>query len=289
MTHLHLLRTDTIGDVLLVVLHDSVGGSPDYTLLDEFEVVRNQRRAIGSTKVLLDLAQAEFFGSTLLELIRVLWNDISDAGGKLVLCSPTPFGREVLAIAKFDQVWPIVDTREQALALLHSSNVEASWPTTLKESIALYDRGPSILRESLDGFSSIQLRTPSPPGVWSPLQIVCHIADFELVYADRMKRVIAEDKPTLFGGDPDVFAAKLAYAQRDIEEELDVISSVRRSTSRFLKTLAATEFDRTGVHSVDGPITLTRLIERIAGHIPHHVKLVEGKKQNFQGQIHKAP
>jgi len=110
------------------------------------------------------------------------------------------------------------------------------------------------------------------------LQVVCHIADFELVYADRMKRVVAEDQPTLFGGDPDVFAAKLAYAQRDLEEELDVIMSVRREVSRFLKSLAPADFERTGTHSEDGPLTLTRLLERIAGHIPHHVKFIEGKR-----------
>ena len=52
-----------------------------------------------------------------------------------------------------------------------------------------------------------------------------------------MKRVVAEDQPVLFGGDPDVFAAKLAYPQRVPDEELDVIESVRRQTSRFLKTL----------------------------------------------------
>ena len=43
------------------------------------------------------------------------------------------------------------------------------------------------------------------------LEVVCHISDFELVYADRMKRVVAEDRPTMFGGDPDLFASKLAY------------------------------------------------------------------------------
>ena len=74
------------------------------------------------------------------------------------------------------------------------------------------------------------------------MHIVCHIADFELVYADRLKRVVAEDEPMLFGGDPNVFAAKLAYNQRDLEEELDVIMSVRREVARFLKTLQPARF-----------------------------------------------
>ena len=273
-----LFHTDAVGDVMLLELRDGVSSLADRGILNELDEIRQQRRDIGFHKLIVDLAQAPFFGSSLLELIRVLWNDLTAEGGRLVLCNPSPVGREVLEVAKFDQVWPLVETRDEALALLSTAPNVAAWPTNLKDLIAKYDDGPTQLREALSGLSSLQLRTPAPPGAWSALQIVCHIADFELVYADRMKRIIAENNPTLFGGDPDDFAAKLAYFQRDLEEELGVITSVRREVSRFLKTLTPVDFDRTGQHSVDGPLSLTRLLERIAGHIPHHVKFIEGKK-----------
>jgi hypothetical protein len=32
-----------------------------------------------------------------------------------------------------------------------------------------------------------------------------------------------------------------------------------------------------GVHSLDGPITFAALLERITGHIPHHVGFIEEK------------
>ena len=64
------------------------------------------------------------------------------------------------------------------------------------------------------------------------MEVVCHISDFELVYTDRMKRVVADERPTLFGGDPDLVAARLAYGQRDLEEELAVIDSVRKQVTR---------------------------------------------------------
>ena len=286
MTHLRLIQLQMLNDVMLVELQDSIGASPDYTLLDEFEVIRGLRRSIGCSKVILDLGKPQLFGSVLLELIRVFWNDISAAGGQLILCNPTKFGREVLSIAKFDQVWTIADSRAAAIALFNQMSHQAAWPESLQASMTLYERGPQLLREAIQGLSSIQLRTPSPPGVWSTLQIVCHIADFELVYADRMKRVIAEDQPTMFGGDPDTFAAKLAYTQRDLAEELSMIAAVRQSTARFLKTLSTADFDRTGIHSSDGPLTLATLLSRIAGHIPHHVQLIEGKKQNL---LHPQP
>jgi anti-anti-sigma factor len=278
MTSRPFFRTNAIGDVMLLELCGEISSLADHTVLNELDEIRQERREVGFTKLIVDLAQAPFFGSSLLELIRVLWKDISGESGKLVLCNPSAVGREVLQVAKFDQLWPLVETRAQAISLLDSARDVEKWPPKLQEFIAQYDAGPTVLRESLEGLSAIQLRTPAPPGAWSALQVVCHIADFELVYADRMKRVVAENRPALMSGDPDVFAEKLAYAQRDVEDELDVIISIRREVSRFLKTLSAADFERTGVHSTDGPLTLAQLLERIASHIPHHVKFIEGKR-----------
>lgn len=273
-----MIQSDAIGDVLLLQLCGSVSSLADHGILNRLDEIRQQRRAVGLRKVVVDLEQAPFFGSSFLEVVRVLWNDVSAEGGRLVLCSPSPVGRDVLHVAKFDQVWPVVDTRSKAFELLSTENGTVNWPSELQASLARYEQGPLLLREAVTGLSSMQLRTPAPPGNWSVLQIVCHIADFEVVYADRMKRIVAEDRPTLFGGDPDVFAAKLAYSQRDLEEELDVISSIRRQVARILKTLNVADFERTGQHSVDGPLSLNRLLERISGHIPHHIGFIENKK-----------
>ncbi|HET6422229.1 MAG TPA: DinB family protein [Planctomycetaceae bacterium] len=141
-----------------------------------------------------------------------------------------------------------------------------------------YAQGPARLREAVAGLSDRQLRTPAPPGVWSVLQIVCHIADFEIVYADRIKRILVEDRPTMFSGDPDQFAARLAYDQRDVEEELSVITAVRAQVTRILRTAAPADFEREGIHSTDGPMSLALLLKRIGGHIPHHVKFITDKR-----------
>lgn len=287
MSFRQFFRTDAIGDVMLLELRGAISSLADHTILNELDQIRQQRSEIGFKKLVVDLAQAPFFGSSLLELIRVLWNDVASQGGRLVLCNPSAVGREVLEVSKFDKLWPLVDTREEAISLLDSAYNVATWPQPLRDLISKYENGPRQLRDALDGLTPMQLRTPAPPGAWSALYVVCHIADFEIVYADRMKRVIAQDNPALPGGDPDVFAAKLAYGNRDLEEELDVIMSVRREVARFLKTLSPADFERTGRHSEDGPLTLSKLLERIAGHIPHHVKFIEGKKNAlYKREIH---
>ena len=151
-------------------------------------------------------------------------------------------------------------------------------PNGVQSLLDSYATGPDQLRAAVAGLTPTQLRTPAPPGRWSVLEVVCHLADFEIVYADRMKRILAEDRPTFFSGDPDKFAARLDYAHRDLDEELAVIGSVRRQVTRILHSASPADFERIGIHSEDGPLTLETLLKRIAEHIPHHVEFIVKKR-----------
>jgi hypothetical protein len=149
-------------------------------------------------------------------------------------------------------------------------------PTTLIDNCLA---GSELLRKAVAGMSQEQLIARPIPGKWSTLEVICHLADFEVIFADRIKRIIAEDGPTLFGGDPDLFAARLAYHQRNPEEELLLIALIRQQIAHILRTLKPEDFQRQGIHSEYGPIILDVMIERITGHIPHHVRFIDEKRQ----------
>ncbi len=142
-----------------------------------------------------------------------------------------------------------------------------------------YLDGPQLLRRAVAGMSQEQMIARPVPGKWSTLDVICHLADFEIVGADRIKRVIAENEPTLFGGDPAAFAARLAYHQRNAEEELLLIETIRKQVARILRTLKPEDFQRRGNHSEAGPLTLEALVQRSTGHIPHHVRFIEEKRK----------
>jgi hypothetical protein len=152
-------------------------------------------------------------------------------------------------------------------------------PVETKTLIDNYLDGPQLLRKAVAGMSQEQLVARPIPRKWSTLEVICHLADFEIVYADRIKRVIAENDPTLFGGDPDGFAARLAYHQRNAEEELLLIEAIRKQVARILRTVKLDDFQRRGIHSESGPLTLETLVQRITGHIPHHVRFIEEKRK----------
>lgn len=146
------------------------------------------------------------------------------------------------------------------------------------ELLATYAAGPGQLRRAVSGLSAEQVRARPIAGKWSVLEVVCHLADFEPIYADRMKRVLAEEEPLMMSGDPDRFAAKLAYHQRDLEEELRLIETVRGQMVRIFQTVGDADWQRCGRHSSDGLIPLRTLLERVTGHIGHHLPFLAEKR-----------
>jgi hypothetical protein len=142
-----------------------------------------------------------------------------------------------------------------------------------------FSKGAEIVREAVKGLSSEELRARPVAGKWSTLEVVCHLADFEIVGADRVKRVIAEETPTLPDGDENKFAARLAYHERNVEDELQVIAGIRAQVTRILKTLGEKDFARVGNHTAAGPLTLEQLVERMAKHVSHHVRFIEEKRR----------
>src|SRR6266403_1283957 len=76
--------------------------------------------------------------------------------------------------------------------------------------IEQYLAGTNLLTRAVSGMTGEQLLARPIPGKWSTLEVVCHLADYEPIYADRMKRVLALKEPELLQGDPGLFASRLA-------------------------------------------------------------------------------
>jgi DinB superfamily len=145
--------------------------------------------------------------------------------------------------------------------------------------IEQYLAGPVLLARAVAGMTREQLLARPIPGKWSTLEVVCHLADYEPIYADRMKRVLALKEPELLQGDPGLFASRLAYDRRDLDEELALIELTRKQMARILRSVKPEDFQRRGTHSRDGALTLEDLLRRIAGHIPHHIRFIEEKRR----------
>jgi hypothetical protein len=142
-----------------------------------------------------------------------------------------------------------------------------------------YLAGPAALERAVAGMSREQALSRPITGKWSTLEVVAHLADFEPVYVDRMKRIVSHDKPTLLGADENLFAKTLAYHARDLDEELKLISVTRSAMGKVLKALPPEAWSRVGVHTEAGEYTLAKMLDRITGHIDHHLPFIAEKRR----------
>lgn len=118
-------------------------------------------------------------------------------------------------------------------------------------------------------------------GQWTIRELVCHLADAEIVYADRMKRVLAEDNPRFSELVPDQFTT--LSNQRNVVAEVSLMEAIRCQVGTILKHCDVEDFLRTGVHSLEGPMTLETLLERIVAHVPHHENILRKKITRING------
>ena len=93
-----------------------------------------------------------------------------------------------------------------------------------RQLIEHYIRGADELARAIRGLSPAERNSFPVPGTWSIQQIVMHMMDSDLIAADRMKRVIAEEHPTLIGYNETLFAKNLPYAELDAAVACDIFA-----------------------------------------------------------------
>ena len=149
---------------------------------------------------------------------------------------------------------------------------------TVADLISSYEAGIEELRVALAGMTVEQLRSRPVAGKWSTLEVVCHIADCEQFFADRIKRTVAMDRPLLLGVDGFRYPEPLHYQEHDLDEELDLVAVTRRQVARTLRLVAPDAWQRTAVHSETGLVTLRQLLLHAINHLRHHLRFVAEKR-----------
>lgn len=156
-------------------------------------------------------------------------------------------------------------------------------PTTitasdLKSRIDAYEIGSQTLRNAVDGINDQQINQPIAPGTWSIKEIVVHMVDSDLAATHRMRRIAAESMPLLVSYDENAFIAHLASNRVAIGDALNLFAANRVFTAQWLRTLTADAFDRAGIHTQRGKVTLGEILAIYTDHLAHHLKFVAGKR-----------
>ena len=146
------------------------------------------------------------------------------------------------------------------------------------ELLAAYEQGIDELRAAVAGMTAEQIQSRPIAGKWSTLEVVCHLAGTEIYFTDRIERTLAAERPLLIGVDESPYAGRLKYQALDIGEELDLFVALRRHAARVLRSQPSESWERTGVHSYDGLVTLRQLVVKAIRHLRHHLPFIAEKR-----------
>lgn len=125
---------------------------------------------------------------------------------------------------------------------------------------------PAAVRQLTRDLTGEELRTPEAEGKWSIVQVLQHLADAELVWAYRMRRMLAEDRPPLRGYDQDLWASRLHYSEADPERALEMFDALRAVNLWLLENATEADFQRRCVHAERGEETVAHVMRLFAGH-----------------------
>ncbi len=149
------------------------------------------------------------------------------------------------------------------------------------ELIDRYALGPELLSYAAQGLTREQQQARPGPGAWSIAELVAHMLDSDLVGSDRIKRVLAEENPTLQAYDENAWIARLRSHEMPVAEALELFAANRRWTTRLLRACDESDFARSGLHTENGRVTLAELVVGYVRHVDHHLRFLYAKRANL--------
>ena len=140
-----------------------------------------------------------------------------------------------------------------------------------------YEAGADEPRRAIAGLSRAELMAVPIPGTWSLQQLLVHLYESDLVSVDRMRRLIAMPTPLLMDYDETAFIRELHPELVDAALAAEGFSINRRVMVSVLRAQPLEAFERSGVHSVRGKVSLRMIIEGYVTHLEHHMVFLREK------------
>jgi len=139
----------------------------------------------------------------------------------------------------------------------------------------VFRAAPDRLRRSIAGLDADDLGLRPGTGKWSIQEIVCHLADSELVGAVRFRQALSDAPAPRFPAyDQDRWARALGYGSRtpdEVRAAVELFEMLRRSAASLLDRVEPPGWERVGVHREWGTLTVRQLLELYADHGERHV------------------
>ena len=152
--------------------------------------------------------------------------------------------------------------------------------TELKKHIDNAEKSPKQIAAAVSGLSDKTLRYKPAPDKWCILEILAHLADMEILYAYRIRQMLADKDPVIAPIDQNAWAKNLGYLESSPAELVALYGLNRHATLRLLRRLQTGDLQKSAQHpELKRPVTVTEYVGMMSGHGPNHLAQIERLKK----------
>ena len=142
-----------------------------------------------------------------------------------------------------------------------------------REPVAVIRETSGAIRQLLGRMPVEQVQLTAPGTKWNAREIVCHLADCELVFGFRLRQTLAEDGPLVQPFDQTKWG--LRYGNCDVEAALRMFEAARAWNLLLIEGATAEDRKRPVTHPERGTMTFWTIVETMAGHDVNHLRQLE--------------
>jgi hypothetical protein len=150
----------------------------------------------------------------------------------------------------------------------------------LKTHLDAAEKSPKQIAVAVSGLPDKVMRYKPSPDKWCILEILGHLTDIEIVYAYRLRQLLADSKPVIAAMDQDQWARNLGYMDVPAPELVALYGLNRHHTLRLLRRMKPEDLAKAAYHpELQKDVTVAQLVEQMAGHGANHLQQIEQLKK----------
>ncbi len=149
----------------------------------------------------------------------------------------------------------------------------------LKKQLEAAEKSPKEIAAAVSGLPDKTLRYKPGPDKWCILEILGHLADMEVLYAYRIRQMLADKKPVIAPIDQNDWARHLGYTETPAAELVALYGLNRHANVRLLQRLKIFDLEKSAYHpELKTNVTVAEYIEKMGTHGASHLEQIERLK-----------
>lgn len=150
----------------------------------------------------------------------------------------------------------------------------------LRQHLDAAEKSPKQIAAAVSGLPEKTLRYKPAPDKWCILEILGHLVDMEVMYAYRMRQMLADKKPVIAPIDQNDWAKNLNYMEESPAELVALYGLNRYHNLQLLRRMRPGDLEKSAYHPErQRDVTVAEYIGMMGGHGANHLEQIERLKK----------